>query len=469
MLFGSLSDALRRCTLCMLTLGYAVVATANEPILRLPVVAGKYYSVDPGALQREVAHWVEAAHPLPSNGKLRAIIAPHSPYPLAGATLGEAFAPLQPGEFDRVIVLAPAHTSRFEGCSIPQADAFVTPLGVIPIDWQAVESLNLSTLVTVKQIRYDSRAHGERVHETESSIEVVLPFLQARLGQFTLVPILVGSFLDATGKYSQPAIDAVADRIRPLLNDRTLLVVSTDFTHYGNHYRFTPFSNDIDAGIRNLDRGAFEALVNLDSAALNTYFVRSENTICGKTALQLLIAVLPDRALGTLVAHHLSAEVNQDYNQCISFAAMHFYDYGRRVRTVAPQPEAEAPKKSNKPTMLMTNKAGTAGIAGPGTANGPVRMLSEGNAAQATAEPLPPRPQVLNNDAVAAAAALHSQAVEDAARVAPLPEKAPPVVVEPPVETVSTGAVMVVPPAVAGGAPTLTNRAPQPPDAADVP
>lgn len=469
MSFASRNGTLRLCTLCMLTLGWAFVAMAAEPILRLPVVAGKYYSADPGALQREVAHWVDAAHPLPSTGKLRAIIAPHSPYPLAGATLGEAFAPLQPGQFDRVIVLAPAHTSRFEGCSIPQADAFVTPLGVIPIDWQAVESLNLSTLVTVKQIRYDSRAHGERVHETESSIETVLPFLQARLGSFTLVPILVGSFLDATGKYSQPAIDAVADRLRPLLNDRTLLVVSTDFTHFGNHYRYTPFSNDIDAGIRNLDRGAFEALVHLDSAALDTYFVRSENTICGKTALQLLIAVLPDRVLGTLAAHHLSSEINQDYNQCISFVAMHFYDYGRRVRTEAPKPEAEAPKKSNKPTMLMTNKAGPAGVVGPGSANGPVRMFSEGQVATEQPEAAPPRPQVLNNDAVAAASARRVSAVEDAAQAAPVPVTAPPVVVDPPVESVNSDAVVVVPPTVAGGAPTLTNRVPRPTEAADVP
>lgn len=455
----------------------AASAMAAQPVLRQAVGPGKFYSADPAALQQEVAHWVGAAHPLPSTGKLRAIIAPHSHYKYSGATLGEAFAPLQPGQFDRVIVIAPSHFSRFEGCSIPQADAFVTPLGVVPIDWRAVEHLNLSTLVTVKQLRYGKASGRERTHEAEHSIEAVLPFLQARLGKFTLVPILAGEFQDATGKYSQPAIEAVADRLRTLLDERTLLVVSTDFTHFGNKYRFAPFGENVDEQIRALDRGAFETLVNLDAAALDQYRIETGNPICGMMALQLLISVLPDRVLGTLASHHLSAEINHDYGQCVSFAAMHFYDYGHRVRSEAPPPELapeNAKPKSDKPVVLMTNKASGAGTEGPGTPTGPVRLVVQGDAPAAAAAPAqrPAGPMTLNNAAIAAAAATVRT---ESPAPPPVPPAPAPVVIEAPPAAIPGNTVVALPPEQPGGARTLTNRQPIPvestptPEAADAP
>ncbi len=453
---------LPRLGLAVLFLLGALPALAAKPVLRQAVGPGKFYSADPAALQQEVAHWVGAANPLPATGKLRAIVAPHSHYKFTGATLGEAFAPLQLGQFDRVIVIAPSHFSRFEGCSIPQADAFVTPLGVVPIDWRAVEHLNLSTLVTVKQLRYDNANARERTHESEHSIEAVLPFLQARLGKFTLVPILAGEFQDATGKYSQPAIEAVADRLRPLMDDRTLLVVSSDFTHFGNKYRYTPFSDNLDERIRDLDRGAIEAVTNLDAVALDSYLNETESTICGMMALQLLIATLPDRVLGTLASHHLSAEINQDYAQCVSFAAIHFYDYGHRVRSAVPEEAPAAPKqaKAGKATALMTNKAAGSSTAGPGTPAGPVRLVQQGEATpEMTAAPARPAgPLTLNNAAIAAGAA----AVRPETPAPPPVAPPPPVVVEAPAPAIPTNTVVALPPEQPGGARTLTNRQPRP-------
>lgn len=328
---------------------------AAGPVVRPAVGPGKTYPAAPDALLQEVAARLAQARPMPSEGRLMAIVAPHAPYQFTGAVLAEAFAPLKAGQFDRVIVLAPSHFASFEGCSIPDVDAFATPLGVVPVDRDAMRHMNFSTLVTMKKLRYGPGVKREPIHEAEYAVEALLPFLQARLGSFKLLPILLGQFQDATGRFNPAAIRAVADRLRALLDERTLLVVSTDFTHFGDEFRYQPFRGDVAEGVRRLDRGAFEHLVNLDSEGFQAYLERTGNPICGRMALHLLMRALPDRVLGTLAGHAISGDANGDYRNGISFAAIHYYDYGRRVRRPAPKPVDEAASAPRGPGVHLTN------------------------------------------------------------------------------------------------------------------
>jgi predicted class III extradiol MEMO1 family dioxygenase len=114
----------------------------------------------------------------------KAIIVPHAGYIYSGPIAASAYARLQParGTITRVVLLGPAHRVGFEGLALSSADYFVTPLGKIPVDRAALD--RVSALPQVHRL--------DAAHAQEHSLEVHLPFLQEVLGDFTLVPLVVG-------------------------------------------------------------------------------------------------------------------------------------------------------------------------------------------------------------------------------------------------------------------------------------
>jgi len=114
--------------------------------------------------------------------------------------------------FARVLLIGPPHYLPVRGIAAPSVRAFATPLGEIPVDGPAISSLQESGLVVI----------DDEPHAPEHALEVELPFLQIVLKNFTIVPLLVGS--------ARP--EQVASIIGALIDERTLLVVSTDLSHY---------------------------------------------------------------------------------------------------------------------------------------------------------------------------------------------------------------------------------------------
>jgi AmmeMemoRadiSam system protein B len=113
----------------------------------------------------------------------------------------------------RVVLLGPAHRAALAALAVPQASAFITPLGRVSIDQPAVESL----------AELPQCVRDDAPHEDEHALEVQLPFLQTLLGPFTLVPIVVG---DVPAKAVAQALERVWG------GDETLVVVSSDLSHY---------------------------------------------------------------------------------------------------------------------------------------------------------------------------------------------------------------------------------------------
>ncbi len=175
--------------------------------------AGTFYPADPTALRRTVAAMLAAA---PGEGAPpRAIIAPHAGYEYSGPVAAFAYARVAGlrGAVRRVVLLGPSHCAAFPGAAAPEARLFATPLGGAPVDGEAVA--RVLELPWVRQT--DGPFHYEHC------LEVHLPFLQIVLGDFALVPLLVGSATD----------DRVCRTIEYLWTDaETLIVVSTDLSHY---------------------------------------------------------------------------------------------------------------------------------------------------------------------------------------------------------------------------------------------
>jgi AmmeMemoRadiSam system protein B len=190
-----------------------MVAQEQTSGIRAPAVAGSFY---PGE-QAELTATIEALMSRASRSgesDLVGVIAPHAGYMYSGLVAARAFASLgtQIRVFDRVLLIGPPHYVPVQAIAAPSFQTFATPLGEIEIDRAAIAALLDAGLVSI----------DDRAHAPEHSLEVELPFLQHALGDFRLIPLLVG---DATPEQTASVIDAVLDT-------RTLLVVSTDLSHY---------------------------------------------------------------------------------------------------------------------------------------------------------------------------------------------------------------------------------------------
>jgi len=195
--------------------------------VREPAVAGRFYEGRADRLAAEVDRYVAnaraalAAVRVPASIELArrvAIVVPHAGHVYSGPTAGYAFAALDPDLVRRVVLLGPAHYVPVDGVGVSTASAWRTPLGEVPLD---------AGLVADLRDRFDAVHAADGAHAPEHSLEVQVPFLQRVLAEgWTLVPLLVGTDLP----------DEVAAIItRCAAEPGTLVVVSTDLSHYLDH------------------------------------------------------------------------------------------------------------------------------------------------------------------------------------------------------------------------------------------
>jgi MEMO1 family protein len=182
--------------------------------IRRAAVAGSFYPRDPDRLHAIVDELLATATCVPVAAP-KAIIAPHAGFIYSGPVAATAFAPLKrhAAAIARVVLIGPAHYVPFRGIALPTVDAFETPLGIVPVARDAAAAL--ADLPSV--------ARADAPHAPEHALEVELPFLQAVLRSFDLIPLLVG---DA----SPEEVARVLDRLWG--GPETLIVVSSDLSHF---------------------------------------------------------------------------------------------------------------------------------------------------------------------------------------------------------------------------------------------
>lgn len=182
--------------------------------VREPAVAGTFYPASAAQLSRMVEDLLESAAAQPGDAAPKAIIAPHAGYVYSGPIAASAFVQLPPkSDIQRVVLLGPSHFVPVPGLALSPDDSFATPFGTVPVDTDAVARLQ-----SLPQVQVSACAHAR-----EHSLEVELPFLQQRLGTFSLVPLVVG---DATDEAVGEVIDLLWD------GPETLFVISSDLSHY---------------------------------------------------------------------------------------------------------------------------------------------------------------------------------------------------------------------------------------------
>jgi MEMO1 family protein len=257
--------------------------------IRAPAVAGLFYPAAAGQLRAAVSDLLNSASPTGAVTP-KALIAPHAGYVYSGEVAAAAFATLRDARgIERVVVIGPAHYVAVTGVAVPTADAFETPLGRVPVDAPALAAIADLPFV----------APSDAAHAPEHALEVELPFLQALLRGFTIVPLLVGN----------AAAKDIAEVMRRVWGGaETMLVVSSDLSHYHD-----------DATARRLDAATATAIERGDWARLGP------NDACGFLAISGLLMEARARGLnGRRLALRNSGDAAGDRTRVVGYGAWTF-------------------------------------------------------------------------------------------------------------------------------------------------
>jgi len=260
---------------------------------RAPAVAGMFYPGAPEDLRKELAACLAATSaPTAAAQTLKALIVPHAGYVYSGGTAGKGYALLASlaDRIRRVVLLGPCHRVAVNGIAAPTVQAFATPLGRIPLDRAALDSLS-----DLPQIIANDAAHAQ-----EHSLEVQLPFLQSVLGNFKLVPLAVGR----TGAAEVAQVIA-----RLWGGPETLILISSDLSHFHAYAEAQRIDGDTATHIL-----ALEQLTSFEQA-------------CGALPINGLLAVARQRGMRIeRVAQCNSGDTAGDKSRVVGYATFALYE-----------------------------------------------------------------------------------------------------------------------------------------------
>lgn len=247
------------------------------------------------------------------SSKVRAIICPHAGYEYSGNIASSAFNLIKPGQFKRVILLSPAHYDSFDGIGLPSSDyhTYKNLMGPIALDKKILSELSQHSPIV---------SYRPKAHELEHGVNVVLPFIQRHCGETcSLVPLLVGHI------NIDQAMD-IAQVLRSLLDDQTLLVISADFTHYGSMFDYQPFHDDITQKIFRLDSAIVEQIQNQSLDGFVQVLDKTKATVCGMYPIMVLLALLEQDAFGEVesyvAGYNTSASHKKNPEHCVSYLSL---------------------------------------------------------------------------------------------------------------------------------------------------
>ncbi len=261
-----------------------------EENIKTPEYAGLYYPSDPKELKKMLEVTLTEVGTLGagySGVPLRAMIVPSAGLTFAAKTALLAYQQIRNRNYSRVIILGASHFFRFTGVGMTEVDAYQSLNGNIPVDKRAVEYLGTG---------FDFHIH-EEAFAKEYSIEVQLPYLQHFLQDFQILPLIVGTKLDVT---------ATALVLSDLIDDETLVIVSTNLSHFHEETK-----------ARTLDQKTVDAILTKD-----TDLIKKNGQASAIQALALLneVALLKGWQ-PTFLAYNNSAESGDDPESVVGYAS----------------------------------------------------------------------------------------------------------------------------------------------------
>lgn len=212
---------------------------------RHPAVAGPggFYPEDPATLQGMVSDYLRQAE-LIVEGPVFGLISPHAGYVYSGPVAGWAYRQVQDRSYSTVIVLAPSHMISFPYASVMASGSYITPLGEIPIDEELTSRLIEGGGDPVQASDYGHMAKAP--YPAEHSLEVQLPFLQVAIGDFKLVPVVIGVT-------DWNVCQALGRALAECTDEGVLIVASSDLSHFHGYDEAYRLDGEVIEKIRAMD------------------------------------------------------------------------------------------------------------------------------------------------------------------------------------------------------------------------
>ncbi len=252
-------------------------------MIREPAVSGTFYPSDKHELSQMIDKFLLDAKPV-FNGKLKAIIVPHAGYIYSGPIAAYAYKLIK--DYKKIILIGPSHQVYFYGAAYDESEFWQTPLGKVKIYRPNIDSEILAPM--------------EAAHLQEHSVEVQIPFLQKVLKDFEILPIVTG---EVTPK-------ELSEIIVQLLDENTLLIISSDLSHY------LPYKEAVAA-----DSVTCSAIANN-----NLPEFASKGDACGKTGIEVVMHIA--KKLGwkcSLLKYANSGDTAGDKRRVVGYASFAYF------------------------------------------------------------------------------------------------------------------------------------------------
>ncbi len=251
---------------------------------REPAVAGQFYPAGRKRLAQTLKRLIEEVPYREFTATPKALIVPHAGYLYSGEVAAHGFALLkQTGkQWKRVIAIGPAHTAGADELAGDASDFWKTPLG------------------KVKALHDGFPEHGE-AHRSEHSLEVELPFLQYVLGEFEWMPLVAAGHIEP---------ERIAKAVLKKLDDDTLLLISSDLSHYYDYER---------ANL--LDHRTIRAIEALDIEEMEKVGIA-----CGKAPILIAMHIAQEQGWQCRLLKSLnSGDVSGDHSSVVGYASLVFF------------------------------------------------------------------------------------------------------------------------------------------------
>ena len=296
-------------TLLMFLISFSTFLFGDQKIL-VSHLSGSWHSEDAKQLNKNIDSYFSKVDEKKIDDII-GLILPHAGYFYSGQTAAYGVKEIADKNYSRVIVIGPSHSyPLLDKIAFPSFNIFRTPLGDIQVDEKFIDKM--------LKVSPDSMIN-DLAHNKEHSLLIQLPMLQKALGNFKLVPIVVGQLNNETVK-------KISDALKKCIDNETLIIASSDFTHYGERFGYIPFPNNFQVGenIKKLDMDAVKCIENKKPNEFNNYLSKTGATICGKYPILILLNILPEDSKAVLLNYDTSGKQMNNYDSSVSYVSMAF-------------------------------------------------------------------------------------------------------------------------------------------------
>ncbi|MGB8011625.1 MAG: AmmeMemoRadiSam system protein B [Terriglobales bacterium] len=282
------------------------VRAADSQSVRQAGVAGSFYPADSKTLTAMMDDMLAraASSQPPITDPIFAVVAPHAGYQYSGPVAAYTYAALKGRKFARVVVIAPSHYEAFDFTSVYEGAAYVTPLGTVPIDKAFAKRL----VEVSPTIKFSSRGHAPTQEGAEHAIEVQLPWLQRVLGDFELVPVVMGE----QSYENSRALGVALAKLIQSSDKETLIVASSDLSHYH------PYDDAVK-----IDHKTLKALQAWDYFSMSRNFQARVWEACG--GAPIVAAMIAAERMGAnqavVLKYANTGDVTGDHSRVVGYSA----------------------------------------------------------------------------------------------------------------------------------------------------